>query len=383
MNRFRIIPIWIALALASNTVAGEWDGKQSGKAGLYLRLAQKDRTTRADFFLSHPLVDALFGSFAWADLEPVPGEYDFSQIDEALRICRKHGKGLVLAISTYGQHVERQPTPEWLYGKGVKAIRFHGGGVAKGDMITVPKVWDETYLREYAKLIRELGKRYNREKSIWYVMPGLGHIGNVNAQPSKNGGPAFLAEGWTPEIWTQFCKDVADLYQPAFPDIPLIVKSANQFLKNKEHNHYYEKANELLAELAKRRVSVIGFGLEADIEKIRRNNAVERIANLSEYTLSGNVRLGLGDDWPLWIPEKRRIKNGKFLADRDEAGLGRELQYAFGGVEELPKTHISILYVLQTEMEACHPDNPDGQNKWLYELLAAARNRLKQEEPIP
>jgi hypothetical protein len=98
--------------------------------------------------------------------------------------------------------------------------------------------------------------------------------------------------------------------------------------------------------------------------------------------LSGNVRLGLGDDWPLWIPEKRRIKNGKFLADRDEAGLGRELQYAFGGVEELPKTHISILYVLQTEMEACHPDNPDGQNKWLYELLAAARTRLKQEEPI-
>lgn len=392
MSRFRIIVLLVAFAMAapayldasskSPELNGQWYRKHRGKAGLYLRLAKRDRMTRADFFLSHPLVDALVATFAWAVIEPEPGQYDFSEIDKALQICRKHGKGLVLAISTYGQHVDNQPTPEWLYDRGVKRIRFQGGGVAKGEPITVPKVWDDAYLREYGRFIRALGRRYNSESGIWYVMPGFGHIGNVNAQPSKNGGPAFLAEGWTPEIWTELCKDVAGLYQAALPDIPLIVKSAKQILKNSDHDHYYTQANDILAELAKRNVSIIGFGLEPDIERLRRNHAVERIAQLSSYALRGDIRLGIGDDWPLWIPEERRKKNVKFLVGRDEEGMARELQYAFGGIEGLPRTHISLIYVLQTELEASHPKNEKGQNERVYELLAAARKRLKKEDPI-
>lgn len=382
MRTIRIIPVLVVCILTANTSAGDWDATQRGKAGFYLRLAKKERTNRPEFFISHPLVDAVVVLFAWGDLELEPRKYDFSSVDETLNLCRKHGKGLILAVSTYGQSVNRQPTPEWLYGKGVKSLRFAGGGTAKGAMITVPKVWDENYLREYSKFISELGRRYNGVEGIWYVMPGLGHIGNVNAQPSKGGGPAFLAEGWTPEIWTRFCIDVIGLYQEALPDVPLIVKSAQQLLHNRKQEHYLPQANAILAKLAQRRVSVIGFGLEPDIEKLNRNHAVERIAALSPYTLRGDIRLGLGDDWPLWIPEQRRKKNDKHLVDRDEAGLERELQYAFGGMAGLPKTHISVMYVLHPEMEACHPKNPDGQNKRLYELLSAARDRLKQETPV-
>ncbi|MCK4958906.1 MAG: hypothetical protein KAT00_05890, partial [Planctomycetes bacterium] len=147
-------------------------------------------------------------------------------------------------------------------------------------------------------------------------------------------------------------------------------------------DHYYTQANDILAELAKRNVSIIGFGLEPDIERLRRNHAVERIAQLSSYALRGDIRLGIGDDWPLWIPEERRKKKVRFLIGRDEEGMARELQYAFGGIEGLPKTHISLIYVLQTELEASHPKNEKGQNERVYELLAAARKRLKKEDPI-
>jgi hypothetical protein len=308
---------------------------QRGKAGLYLRLAKKDRMTRAEFFLAHPLVDAIVAGYDWSDLEPEPGQYNFSQIDETLRLCRKHGKGLVLSISTYGQNVEYQPTPEWLYGKGVKPIRFQGGGVSKGELITVPKVWDDAYLREYSKFIRALGNRYNHQSGIWYIMPGLGHIGNVNAQPSKGGGPAFLAEGWTPEIWMKLCTDVTDLYQSAFPDIPLVVKSAQQLLRNKPSDNYLPQANAILAELAQRRISIIGFGLEPDLEMLRKNHAIDRISQLSGYARRGEIRLGLGDDWPLQLKGVAFFTsrlNRDFLSDIFSFSVGHSppLQNGFG-----------------------------------------------------
>jgi len=366
---------------ASQGIDRKWVEKQQGKAGFYLRLPEQQRAENPDFYLSHPLVDAAIVTFKWKHLEPSPGQYDFSDIDRTLDLCKKHNKGLVMGFSTYGQTPDDQPTPDWLYEKGVRKITFNGGGVAKGSEIDVPKAWDETYFAEYEKLIQALGARYNGVPGIWSVRPAFGHIGNVNAQPSKGGGPAFLAEGWTPEIWTALCLRVTQAFQSAFPDTPLIALSAKQLLKDKEHDDYAKEANEILEKLAKRRVSIISFGLEPEVEPLVKNNIIGRLAALAPYALRGEIRLGVGDDWPLWVPEDRRQKQD-FLTHRDEAGLARELTYAFGGVEGLPESHVSVMFVLHPEIEASHPDLGPQQNKKVYDILAAARERLKQEDPI-
>jgi len=358
-----------------------WVEKHRGKAGFYLRLAEAERQNKPEFYLSHHLVDAVVLTFKWAQTEPAPGQFDYAQIDQLLGLCKKHNKGFVLGLSTYGQSPGDQPTPDWLYEKGVKGISFAGGGVAKGSPITVPKVWDEAYFPEYERFVQALGRRYDGQPGIWYIMPAYGHIGNLNAQPSKGGGPAFLAEGWTPQIWKDFCRRVTRLYQSAFPNTPLLVKSAAQLLKDRENGDYLKEADEILAELASMGVSVITFGLEPQIEPLLKNNVLGRVAALAPYALTGQIRVGIGDDWPLWVPENRR-KNEKFLAGRDEAGLAKELQYAFGGLEGLPPTHVSLMYVLHPEIEASHPQLGAGQNKKLYDILAAARARLKQEDPI-
>jgi hypothetical protein len=243
-------------------------------------------------------------------------------------------------------------------------------------------VWDKAYYPEYGKLIRALGKKYNGRPEIWYVVPGCGHIGNLTAQPSKNGGPAFLAEGWTPEIWMHHCLAVTELFQQAFPDTPLIVKSEQILIRDKTRNNYSDGLNAILLEMAKRHVSIIGCGLEPDIEIIHKTGAVSSISRLAQYALTGGIRLGMGDDWPLWIPEERRKRSGPFISGRDDAGLARELQYAFGDGEGLEKTHISVMFVLHPEIGASHPDSEDGQNKTVYELLKNARDRLKREDPI-
>ena len=99
----------------------------------------------------------------------------------------------------------------------VKRITFHGGGVSKGELVSVPKAWDDACFREYEKLVKKIGERFANESTIWYIEPGFGHIGTTVAQPSKEGGPAFLKEGWTPIIWKDFCIRVVELSKD-FPE---------------------------------------------------------------------------------------------------------------------------------------------------------------------
>ena len=354
--------------------------RQRDKAGLYLRLSEPKRKKNPDYFFRHPLVDAVIATFKWSEIEPKPGQYDFSEMDKMLALAKKYRKGIIFAIATYGQDPKASPTPAWLYDKGVKRISFHGGGVSKGELVSVPKAWDDAYFREYEKLVRKVGERYANESSIWYIEPGFGHIGTTVAQPSKEGGPAFLKEGWTPVIWKDFCLRVVELYQKTFPKIPLLVKSSPALIKDRRHKNYSREADEILIQLAQHKVSVITLGLDPDIKALMRQNVLGRLVQLSSYALNGQMRVGIGDDWPLWVPKERRGK--KFLSLRDESGLGQELRYAFGGVEGLPRSNISILYVLEPEIEASHPDRGNKQNKEVYKLLETARKRLKEEDHV-
>lgn len=358
-----------------------WIERQRDKAGLYLRLSEPKRKRNPDYFFRHPLVDAVIATFKWSEIEPKPGQYNFSEMDKMLALAKKYRKGIIFAFATYGQEPKASPTPDWLYDKGVKRITFHGGGVSKGELVSVPKAWDDSYFREYERLVRKIGERYANESSIWYIEPGFGHIGTTVAQPSKEGGPAFLKEGWTPIIWKEFCLRVVELYQKTFPNIPLIIKSSPALIKDRKHKNYSKEADEILIQLARQRVSVISLGLAPDIRELSRRNVLGRLAQLSSYALNGQIRVGIGDDWPLWAPEERR-KRPKFMSLRDESGLERELRYAFGGVEGLPRSNISILYVLEPEIDASHPERGSGQNKKVYQLLEAARKRLKEEDPV-
>jgi len=319
--------------------------------------------------------------FKWSQIEPQDGQFDFTEIDKMLSLGKRHNKGVIVGFFSYDQNPRAPATPGWLYDRGVQKITFPGGGVSKGDLISVPKSWQEAYLREYEKFIRKVGQRYDGESAVWYVVPGFGHIGNINAQPSQGGAPAFLKEGWSPTVWKDFCLRVVKSYQTGFPRTPLIAKSAPILLRERTREYYRKEADEILMELAKVGVSAISLGLDPDINSLRENNVLKRLAQLSPYALSGEIRVGVGDDWPLWLPEQRRGRQ-KFLSGRDEQGLARELLYAFGGVEGLPKSNISIMHVLHPEIDVSHPDRGSEQNKEVYRLLEATRKRLREEDFI-
>jgi len=346
---------------------------QAGRAGVYVRATRLDAQTRR-LYATHPLLDAVIVSAQWAEVEPRPGVYDFSRLVTEVDGWGKAGKHVVVLLSLYGQNPKRPQTPEWLYRQpDVQAIEFAGGGRAKGQQIRVPRVWEDAFVDRYLDpLVAKFAAALDGNKTVWYIMPGFGHIGNLNAQPSRGGSRAFLDAGWTPAKWQHYALRLEAVYQRYFRKTPLIVKSAAKLLRDRRQNHYSDAIPTLLKALTDRGAAFILFGLDADpaaVDSLRRRSGpalalVER----------GQTRMGVGDDWPLWVPPNRRNRGPTF--GRDVTFLHQALANAFGGALSLPTT---ILYLQQPELLASHPQAA-GYQPDVAKEIRAARKRLFEED---
>jgi hypothetical protein len=350
-----------ALALAAD--AGKLRTLHRGRAGIYYRLSERETGANA----RHPLVDAVVIGFGWREVEPRKGRFDFSSVRRRMKPWVDAGKGVVLRLTLYGQEVEEDRTPPWIYDEGVTPIELQGGGVAKKRMIRIPKVWDEDFVDDRLKpLVAAFAKEFDGDKSVWYVMPGFGHIGNINAQPSKLGADAMRRAGWTPKAWRDYCLEVEDLYQDRFERTPLIVMGGTMLLRDRRAGFYADDADAIVEELGRRGAAVITLGLDASASKTA--SAVGRLEPLVGEARQGATRLGIGDDWPLWVPATRRGKGP--TRGYDENNLDRLLQSSLSG-----STPFTILFTQEPEVTASNPSNRDYQRR-VHDALAAARTRL-------
>ncbi|GEM_PF-1738128 len=375
--------------------------RHDGRAGLYVRVGKsidelsnsspkikqgkegkkhkkrKKQEDATEMIQNHPLVDAVVLEVPWSHIELQKGVYHFDSVIQEVNRWGKAGKGVVLNFPLYGQSVNDPQTPAWIYEQpGVRAISFHGGGTAKGQMIRIPAVWDKGFAEQYVDpRVEALAKVLDGNPNIWYIMPGLGHIGNLNAQPSKEGAPALLHAGWTPEKWSDYTRRTIEIYQKHFLRTPLVIKSSGVLIGKSRTNPYQSEAAALHTELGKRGVALIHFGLEAEKEPMLK--VYKNIEGFIPYARQGITRLGLGDDWPLWVPESRRKKGP--TQGYDEDNLKKILDYAFGGIDGLPETPTTILFCQEPEILASYPDAPDYRPQ-VAEVLKKARERLKENE---
>ena len=360
---------------------------QQGKSGIYVRLAKqgkekegegrKKRNKMQDPIQTHPLVDAVVIATSWGDVEPTRGSYSFDSLLNEVNRWGKAGKGVVIGLVLYGQTVDDAKTPPWIYAQpNVREISFSGGGTAKGRQIRVPAVWDEGFVEKYAEpMIEAFAKTFDGNPNVWYIMPGLGSNGNIAAQPSKDGAPAFLAAGWTPEKWSNYCRQIMTVYQKHFRRTPLLLKSGGRFLRDPQRDNYNREAVELLTEFGKQGTSLIHFSLEAD--KTTMMEVYSNLAGVVPDAQKGINRIGLGDDWPLWVPESRRKKGP--TENHDENYLRKLLDYAFGGIDGIPAIPTTILFCQKPEILASNPNNRNYRPE-VAEALKKARERLKKND---
>jgi hypothetical protein len=156
----------------------------------------------------------------WSDLAPSAGVYDWSSVDALFAIAAEHGKtvGLSVAAGLY--------TPQWVYDAG--AYRYH---LLDGTGQSMSLPWDTVLQSKYLPYIRAMGRRYDGNPSLGYVvMGGLGQ--NIESYLSKTAADdaALTALGGI-DAWIAAAKKIISTYASAFPTTPFFI-TASRVLTN-------------------------------------------------------------------------------------------------------------------------------------------------------
>jgi len=106
-----------------------------------------------------------FGEFAWAQLEPQEGVYDFKWLDKAVGIAAKYNLKIIMCTST-------ATPPVWLVRKHPDVLATYEDGTKTDHGSRQHASFSSNYYRSYSlKMIEELAKRYGNNKNVigWQV----------------------------------------------------------------------------------------------------------------------------------------------------------------------------------------------------------------------
>jgi hypothetical protein len=161
--------------------------------------------------------------FAWRDLEPSPGQYDFSQIDRKLAQANsrggKFGFRVISAASGQGALV-----PQYLMAQMPKGFWFDSTGGSHNDTY-LPDWNSPAYLDRVTALLSALQAAYSNDPRLGWVDIGLygnfgeWHLYGLPYDPSPTGA--------TP-ITPGNAHRIIDAHVAAFPKQRLIVQTANE-----------------------------------------------------------------------------------------------------------------------------------------------------------
>ena len=102
-----------------------------------------------------------FGEFAWSSMEPKEGQYDFSWLDEAVRLSGKYGLKVIMCTPT-------ATPPAWLTEKHPDILVANENGVVMQHGARQQASWSSDIYREYVrKIVTILAKRYGTSDIVW------------------------------------------------------------------------------------------------------------------------------------------------------------------------------------------------------------------------
>ena len=163
-------------------------------------------------------IDGIACQIGWADVEPRPGQYDWSKIDEAIDLAHRNGKRVTI-------HLMPLHPPEWVYQSGVKTytreivnpVDRQFGQVARE---YVP--WDATFLRRWTSLTQRFGERFSKNATVFAVsvtapLPEMQIPGSF---PPRTPTAATVRALYDRKAYLEAWRQMIDVYQEAFPDKP-------------------------------------------------------------------------------------------------------------------------------------------------------------------
>ena len=101
-----------------------------------------------------------FAEFAWAQLEPEEGRYDFAWLDRAVELASKYNLKVIMCTST-------ATPPVWLVRKHPDILVKNENGTGMDHGARQHASFSNVYYREYSqKMIAELAKHYGKDQRI-------------------------------------------------------------------------------------------------------------------------------------------------------------------------------------------------------------------------
>jgi beta-galactosidase len=106
-----------------------------------------------------------FAEFAWAQLEPEPGKYDFAWLDRSVELAAKYNLKVIMCTST-------ATPPVWLTRKYPEILAVNEDGTSYDHGSRQHATFSNNFYRSYSmNLITELAKRYGHDERImgWQI----------------------------------------------------------------------------------------------------------------------------------------------------------------------------------------------------------------------
>jgi hypothetical protein len=223
LSRGRIFIPLLVVAVSSAEITNASDLKP-GPHGIVALLPPWNNDRRANLarsVWSNPLVHGVRVRTVWRNLQPEENRFDWSYLDEAVTLAARNGKSLGLSVAA-GRF-----TPDWVYRDGAERFDFTlTTPWIRTRRMTMPEPWDEQFLKKWGGAVRAIGKRYDGNANVGYVvMGGLGHsIESFYVKTAED--IAKLQSLGGAARWLEGAKRIVDLYAEAFPTTPFFYAMA-------------------------------------------------------------------------------------------------------------------------------------------------------------
>ena len=162
---------------------------------------------------TNPAVDGIVIRTFWSNVQPAPGQFDWSFIDSQVQAASASGKKVILVV------LPGAFTPAWAL-QGVQTAQFMVDyGFMQGQTVVLPMPWDPTYLNRWFAFVRVLGQRYDSNPAVVNV-PATGPT-SISEEMSLPNDPAAVTKwrqlGYTLPLYEGAWQQTLAAYLRSFP----------------------------------------------------------------------------------------------------------------------------------------------------------------------
>ena len=154
----------------------------------------------------------------WAELNPAPGVYDWTSIDDKLQIAHDAGKTAYIrpSLSGYGgwpNPAAASGVPDWVYAQGgVEGVHYLDGPETR-----YPVFWTDLIKTNFQIFVEAFGARYDGHPDVEYILLGLYPEMGLG-KDAEDLESEWLAAGYTDQLYEDTVKWYIDLYLTNFPN---------------------------------------------------------------------------------------------------------------------------------------------------------------------